>query len=756
MKILRAEHADFILKIIYEDTPTENFPELYKAALGRHSPEHFKTSYLCSHELKTANVLQPTDIDINNDMPFERADHPVFFENRKYKFDLQFNKGIIRPALFSRIKSMEKKFPIEVSGYYGNYQTVDFINFENNIGYFDLTIDYIKKTIPHRVVFRFEVFPVKLNFRKNFPEMVQQVETIYPQLVIDYLKKTYSHFAMDGIGENDLVWWTVFGNIYTSILQHLKVILEKPYSSLAPVVKKERVDRIKKIKGSLVHKLAKYTGHPNSYFDVSKMGLMVDNYENRAVKYMIEDMLHSYDRIYKKAKKDSAITRMTDEYKGQLEYAASALKQVLSNPFFKKIGKFEGWKQGSLVLQKMQGYSHLYNDWSQFNKGYRLFDGLYGMELKDIAYLYQIWCFFGIADLLYKITGKVPDIKKIPTLDKHSFRIVPDKKMQSKLVITCDNGTIIELYQELQYTSKFEDTDAGTLKGAVCPDIIMRIGKKDQPNNLFLTYLFDAKYRLKESATFIGIDEPVDEDLRQMEHYKAVILNRQKKGARYKYTKEVMGAYVLFPGQGFPEAYGEYYKRMVLPSHTGGFPFLPGNEYGSALLEKELRRIIHEDAEILLKEILAQKGLEYKIANACVFVGIINAGEEALIHALIDEEGDRFYWREFIRTGDGSVRYFAPYIAGKGICCFYEITGAYWSARRDVYPPHHPLFLDDGRKCMVLELENKEALNDYYQIKGVVKNKRYTQIKHLLHPENGFIKTITEKEVYQRDGRRKA
>jgi predicted component of viral defense system (DUF524 family) len=80
------------------------------------------------------------------------------------------------------------------------------------------------------------------------------------------------------------------------------------------------------------------------------------------------------------------------------------------------------------------------------------------------------------------------------------------------------------------------------------PDIVLRITKNDLKENYVLTYLYDAKYRLASDDKEGSPDLPTEDSINQMHRYRDAIyyVNKHKS----KPEKEVIGAYILFPGSG--------------------------------------------------------------------------------------------------------------------------------------------------------------------------------------------------------------
>jgi uncharacterized protein len=747
MLILSIEHEHFTLEVELADSRDEpDFEKIFLAAFKRHMRKHFITKYEFSSKDVIFRIWQ------YNNTKFEQVDiskvtYPVFFENTAYKINLDFIPDVLHPFIYTKLKSLESLFRIRTTRLH-TYSASAALDFGNEPGNFELNINYQYRTVPHSILFRFEVYPVKLNFKRDFPAFLKQIDAIYPRLVIDHLKKTYHYFELDGTDHSDILWWIIFTNLFRSIVRHVTMIVENPYKSSGVAKKNVKAWKVKKAKGPLADKLERFAGEPDQYFQIAGVRPMEDNYENQYVKYIITEILSNYKAIYTKVIQDSSFKRIAREYRIQLEFSAEALSALLRHTVFKSVKELDGRSMRSQVLQSRPGYAGLLKDWKALRKGYRLLDGLYEMELKDIAYLYQVWCFFGIADMIKRITGVSPDIRKMPVVRKPVFRLSQHKDVQSKMIFRCPDGTVVELYQELRYTGDFGETNAGTMDEQVCPDIILRIGKKDQPRNLYMTYLFDAKYRLKESSRYKKMDEPLQKDLEQMSNYKEVIYNRREQDGGYEYTKEIAAAYVLYPGKSNAVSFRKYYEDIVLKSNRGGFPFLPYNKTGMAFLEEHLRMLIRSDSKKQLDSLHIPKGLTVKNTDAYVLVIPIPASDQAMITEMIDQVAAQFPCKTWIPAiGEGPVRYLAIYVEGRGIICYYEITAVNMKAWRDIYPPMHPLFRNEGRRHMVLKLGYKELLDAYVPIKGMANNKRYTQIKHLYRLVNGFVRTISPGKV---------
>ena len=91
------------------------------------------------------------------------------------------------------------------------------------------------------------------------------------------------------------------------------------------------------------------------------------------------------------------------------------LNRLSHHPFFRTVGPYEGLKQESLVLQRDVNYSKIYRTFAILQKSFSLNDGLYRMETKDIATLYEIWCFIQVE--------KVVKEKKVKKKKKRDVKV---------------------------------------------------------------------------------------------------------------------------------------------------------------------------------------------------------------------------------------------------------------------------------------------------------------------------------------------
>lgn len=162
---------------------------------------------------------------------------------------------------------------------------------------------------------------------------------------------------------------------------------------------------------------------------------------------------------------------------------------------------------------------------------YDLEEGIRSLELKDIATLYEIWCFIQVKNLVKSILKEknlqVNNQSRIE-LNKHFTYALPQGQ-KSKIIFSrmTSDGDSVEL-AEVIYNPKESKTDNNnetsidhTYSFTVPqkPDIVLQLTRHDIETGFKLTYLFDAKYRIGQSDTN-GPDIPPNDAINQMHRYR--------------------------------------------------------------------------------------------------------------------------------------------------------------------------------------------------------------------------------------------
>ena len=282
-----------------------------------------------------------------------KESYPVFFENKDYLFDVEFNSGIdTQPVIYSPLEEIKKGFISRKIG--DKYIITGTANYGNEIGRSSFVLQYVKNGFHHQHTLGFEVFPIKLDYKNDYNEIVRDINKEFSALVLEVLKKTYSGYRSGDEVTNDIVWWNVFGGLYEEILIAAKLILNRPHNRLVSQVFHSKADRIKHLTPSLEEQIAEHRSNPVKLYREERKTLTVDTSENRFFKYVCRQVYRKFKDIKLKLVTEYK-ARITKEFDEKLNNIELKLSTIAHHPFFEQVGDFKGLKQESLVFQKASG-----------------------------------------------------------------------------------------------------------------------------------------------------------------------------------------------------------------------------------------------------------------------------------------------------------------------------------------------------------------------------------------------------------------
>jgi len=733
MKIIRIDHNDFSLEV-----ECNNIESTYRRAQKKQSSFMDATSYKINE-----GIIALYNFESRNFQQLSTTKtYPLIFENKEYFIGITFKQKarVHNPFIYSQLRDIADKFYFrEELGFLAGT-----INFGNDLGSSKLVLRYYLNKQLKEVIFEFEVFPTKLDYRKDYSRIIKDINDQYPYLVLDFLKKTYSSFKTGSSPNTDLIWWKVFGQLYKDFTKASQYILRKPNKRIVKYSKFQKADHIKKWSSPMEEKFVQFKSIESKRYVTEYKRLSINTLENKFFKYAVNKTLKRYIRVkmFILARYGSSIST---EFKEELRDIQKELEVISNNPFFKTIGNFNGLRQESLVLQKATGYSTIYKCWIMLNSGLSLLAGVQQIELKNIADLYQIWCFLEIKNIIQKLLGKEKqDEVDLAEIHVNDFIFQIEKGIKSKVSFRSRNGDHIDLYHDYSYNT-YNNSSVKSFTVNQRPDIVLKITKDDLKDNYAHTYLYDAKYRLGSDLREGAPDLPTDDSINQMHRYRDAIYYVNKDKNRPE--KEVLGAYILFPGNGELDKIKnlDFYKSIE-SVNIGAFPLRPNDYVNKILIEEHLKIILGADTDSILNEVSPQKESNYESPNPYVLIGFVPTEEHA--KCFMDSKNPFYYTGSSkpTRFGFKNLKYFAPYIKGKGIRNYYEIK-SYDILKRSqiINSPSKSKELDSERLLIWLSNERLIENGDYFKISdgsiGQIPY-RYTLLKNLRKLKDNKIEVL--------------
>lgn len=669
MELLTITHQDFIMSI-----ECSKFDAIWQKAMRNVGEDNLTSTYSWSDgDVSVLKLDEEGNKHIINNGDVAPA---IFFDNAEYPIWVEFKDYVKNARFGSILQSDNENFSFRKGILAG------FINYGNEIGKSEILIDYTVGGELRHFKFGFDVLSTKLNYHEHWRKIIEDIESEYRMLSLDYMKRTFHGFSPDTSGDTpDLVWWSIFAGEQKKFINAVKSIIERPRHRLHGIESYVRADKLTRIPISIENELAEHRKEQAHLYRVEQQVQSNDTQENRFLKYALGQITTKYDALKRRIE---SIKGASDPFKGEMDLMLNTLKHLQRNPFFRTVGRFKGLSQESMVLQKATGYSQVYRTWNLLRRAYSLNDGIYRLQTKDIATLYEIWCFIELSHIVKELLGIDVDVDHRNRMEINGvFTWELGKGEHSRILFKKDNVELAELVYNPKHTEK--ENDSISMENLVVPtvaqkpDIVLQLTKHDLQKDMKMTYLFDAKYRIDGKVN--GVDTPPEDAINQMHRYRDAIYYKDHSSAELK--KEVIGGYILFPGDGDKAdvEVSKFYKTIG-EVNIGAFPLRPKDVENRDLLVKFIESLIGKASLEILDNSIPQKGLYYtseEPKDAIYMILTVDDEVNEDMDAVLEGRADTIIMgkKGIEDTKDiQSIRYIAPITFGSHITGYYKVTKA--------------------------------------------------------------------------------
>ena len=548
----------------------------------------------------------------------------VFFENTSYPTLIEAQSGVSNLKLWFSNSPRQCSLSEDGKFLYGA------INFLNQVGKADICLSYDKDKRHQTLRFTTEVLSYKMDYRSDMKSIIRDIEQEYSMLSFAFMRETYLNFRTQQGQSTDLIWWQIFRACYQDILNACRQIIQAPRHRLHPEVRYERAERLRLLTPDMENEYASFRNEPNHLYRTTELCHTNDTVENRFLKFVMNELLSRFLVVSGHIRNTSRSARLEKE----LQEMEENLQRIVRHPFFRNIGQFRGFAQDSLVMKRANGYRTVYQKWIELLCGYELEEGVNQLETKDISVLYEIWCFLKVKNIVEDILGEKAEARYYGR--KLTPQFVRDLSWGTQSEVTfvrTEDG--VEL-ASVMYNAPVNDNDKqaeSAIRGTTTftttqrPDIVLRLTKRQK--DIQYTFLFDAKYRIADGKQD-GQDVPPVDAIDQMHRYRDAIYYVDQANGKPK--REIIGGYVLFPGNYTKEEYEQsYYHQSAEKVGIGAFPLRPTHAEDELLVapndsEQALREQIEKWLRSkrmlsdLYKKAIPQHGLSYENPDAVVLV----------------------------------------------------------------------------------------------------------------------------------------
>ena len=698
MELLTIRHKDFELSI-----ECTKFDVTWEKAKNNVGEKALLSSYSWSDGVESVILLKDSD----REMPIEQGvpTQAVFFDNTDYPVWVDF-KDYVKDAQFGSIlQSDNERFTFH------RHFLAGYLNYGNEIGRSEIRLIYKVGNETRRFSFSFEVLSSKLDYHKHWKAIIEDIEREYRMLSLDYMRRTFHGFTIDKNGETpEIVWWSIFAGEQQKFIKACKNIIERPRHRLHGRQTYLKADRLRHIPVSIENEMAEHRLEPAHLYRVEEQVQTNDTPENRFLKFALAQITGKYEALKKQIE---SVKGTSEAMKSEIQAVSTTLKRLQSNPFFRTIGHFKGLNQESLVLQKASGYSQVYRTWNLLRRAYSLNDGIYRLQTKDIATLYEIWCFIEVSHIVKEqLHLNDEDIDHRNRMEMNGlFTWELGKGEHSRILFKKDNVELAELVYNPKNTEN--DNNSTGIKELMTktvpqkPDIVLRLTKNDLQIGMKLTYLFDAKYRI--GGKIKGVDVPPDDAINQMHRYRDAIYYKDYTSDTLK--KEVIGGYILFPGDGEPtEIEVSNFYKSIAEVNIGAFPLRPKDERNRRLLEQFIEGLINTKSQETISRVIPQKGTFVDVGNRVLIGLVTNSSRKGYLQSFLDGNATLYYTGSHFPTTIAlqDLHYFMPYFKGEGIRDVYEIVRVRTITSKEAKQTEGEENVDDLRLAFELRYVRKQ------------------------------------------------
>lgn len=663
MKTLCIKHDDFKLYI-----ECQHFSRIWQKGNKNIGAERLTSTYKWTEGVSSAVLIDDEDNNTTQELthgnPQEKA---FFFELTDYAVWVEFKDYVTNAAIDTPRNDVNECFSWRKQ----QHILMGFLNYGNDIGRADLPLRYMKNGEWHRFVFSYDVISSKLDYHHDWRLILEDIEREYRMLSLDYLRRTY-HGISTGEGEQyDLVWWNIFGSLQEKFITAARNIIERPRHRLRAVPTYKRADQIRRFTPTLEQQFAEHRTEEVRLYLVDEQQHTHNTIENRFLKYALATISKRYTELAKRISQLNIHLAPTE--RERIETTEEQLKTLLRHPFFRTVGTFEGLRQESLILQRDTNYSAVYRTYLILRQSFSLNDGLYRMETKDIATLYEIWCFIEVSHIVRNLLGEDTDMEHRNRMEMSNlFTLKLGKGEHSHIVFKKDDVELAELVYNPKHTDKENDSlsisniEVRTVPQK--PDIVLRLTKNDVEQGMKMTYLFDAKYRIGERDTHHA-DTPPDDAINQMHRYRDAIYYKEYGSDALK--KEVVGGYILFPGNGeLQDVQMSRFYKSIGEVNIGAFPLRPHNTGNRQLLSDFIQKLIDKKSKETIEQVLPPKGGAIAVDSSSVLIAPTSSKEKfdwCLSNGVYPIPLSKAHTVSYLLSADYAILHFADDIAMKHI-----------------------------------------------------------------------------------------
>jgi predicted component of viral defense system (DUF524 family) len=540
---------------------------------------------------------------------------PLFFETQSYEIVIEKKSDIALSFHHDNLNIRQSVLPK------GSRILSGMLNFQNEVGYTELVLRLNGETVFN---LQLEIFPTKIDYRKDYQLILKDINEQIYNLSFDFLRRTYHLTGLkETKDQSSTEYFTIIQYIFHKLIKEVERMQGAPHNRLIVENRLRQAGRVKKAGKENITYLAKHSHllvqdnnkglimyHDQKFTPThlleTKRKVDYDTMENRFVRWVlikVQLKLKSIKVLLMKRKREADPLLLNKLNRMNID-----LQRLLKLDFL----QVSEMRQLTIshVLQMASGYREVYRYYLMLMKGLSIQSDLYRLSMKDVAQLYEYWCFIKIHQLLRK--KYVPVGQALIKLNHGGLFVSIEQKESARIEYrNPKNEETFTLY----YNALPKNDRSKTIFQR--PDNILTLKKNEA--SVEYKYIFDAKYRL--DPAYEGTDYsrtytkpgPQVEDINTMHRYRDAIVYESENFKEYE--RSIFGAYVLFPYSNEKEFREHHFYKSIGLVNVGAIPFLPNT---TELMENFLDEIILDSPEKAYERSARPRGTKEYYSNKLV------------------------------------------------------------------------------------------------------------------------------------------
>ncbi len=498
-----------------------------------------------------------------------------------------------------------------------------------------------------------EVFPQKLDYKRDFHYMVEEISQILNGLAYDYLRKTYALVEPTPHQQPEsLEWLSMLRTLADSLERSLNLLLQMPHQQIRTetlVKPREQVRRVDSRAATWVQQHPQYRrrtarGVESSHLPEQRRSLSYDTAANQFVRWACEQILRQLSPL---------LPHLSARDRGLMETFARRLQQQLQHPVLAQASPLQAAPTHSTVLHLAAGYRDFYLRYLLLQQGLQLQEeARFQLDYKQVATLYEYWCFLKMVRILQEDARYALETQDLVQIAHDGLRVRLQKGQASRLTFRHrDTGALIQLW----YNRRFGPEESFTFSQT--PDHFIEFEKPGYTRPF--RYILEAKYRFDRGSQ----DYPASKDaygppldaIAQLHRYRDAILAQKEQQPTYTSALKSLGGVILFP---YPQAEEQFRSHRFFQSQAevniGALPLKPGPQERHQLFRDFLNHLFESPPEALYEQ-----AIEYDRRDQQDRIGEMQ--QQTLI-GLIREDS---HYAERVQFHLEQKAYYAPWTQGR-------------------------------------------------------------------------------------------